>query len=245
MFCDSCQSVNREGNLFCTACGERLAASLTDRAEDNSRYDARRDPDSTSYTGLSPDERGLTQKGDWTPPESYWPAAGNELVHQGPVTLPVSPWPPVPGVPVSAYRQASPVLYRGIEPFMVRCARCGLPRATRLDSCPHCGRVIVNNSGSNAMVPAELASGWNWGAFAFPVLWSLSHESWMGLLGLVPGLNLFVGIVLAARGNEIAWQHRRFRSPEHFQEVQRIWSRVGVASLLITLAFLVIMCSQF
>lgn len=87
-----------------------------------------------------------------------------------------------------------------------------------------------NDSGAGAMaqLPAEL-QGMNFGAFAIPIWWGIFNQSFLGLLAFIPCLNLIVSVVMLFKGNEWAWQNRRFDSVEHFRQVQRAWQKWGVA----------------
>lgn len=246
MFCHSCHAANREGSLFCTTCGMRLAPPSPDQASESRARQADAPPNSDASRGLgfSPDEQGLARSGGGYLDGSSGLSNERDIVPYVRPPFGASPWSPATGSAISPYRYPGAVSlsYAGPELDTVVCAGCGIPRATRLDACPHCGRVIPNNSGTNALAPAELNSRWNWGAFAFPVLWGIAHESWLGLLAMVPFLYIPVAVILASRGNELAWQHRRFRSPEHFQQVQRIWRNAGIAWLAIFLALTVMYC---
>lgn len=85
-----------------------------------------------------------------------------------------------------------------------------------------------SGSGSNARLPAEL-QGMNFGAFGVSLWWSIFNKSYIGLLCLVPYVGFVMPFVLLVKGNEWAWQNRRFDSVEHFREVQRAWSKWGIA----------------
>ncbi|HXG24781.1 MAG TPA: hypothetical protein VNJ09_09520 [Chthonomonadales bacterium] len=107
---------------------------------------------------------------------------------------------------------------------------------------------MVNTSGMRSSVPQEIQGGWNWGgcllgwiwcfAMRLPVWGALSLLSnlisiFFGLFNLV---NFALAIVFGIKGNEWAWQNRRFESVEHFRKVQRIWMIWGI---VITLFFIV------
>ncbi|MDQ2730200.1 MAG: hypothetical protein M3Y56_00955 [Armatimonadota bacterium] len=168
----------------------------------------------------------------WNPPRSALPQVS-----------PQGGWPETTSQALSPYLQPHAELSsRTHYPIhALVCAECGLPRSAAMDTCPYCGRVLVNNSGHNAPVPVEVASGWNWGAFFLPVPWSIAHENWFGLLALVPGLNLVMMFVLGARGNELAWERRRFHSVEHFLEVQRTWRNWSIGAMAVFAALWVML----
>ena len=88
----------------------------------------------------------------------------------------------------------------------------------------------ANNSGQpGAQVPAELG-GWNWGAFLMNWIWAIPHSAWVGLV-----LSLLLGIVgaifLGVKGNELAWQNRRWESVQQFKDTQRVWAIWGLVIL--------------
>lgn len=95
-----------------------------------------------------------------------------------------------------------------------------------------------NTSGQGAMavVPREIR-GWNWGAFLLTWIWGIGNNVLIALLMFVPLLNIVMWFVLGAKGNEWAWQHKRWDSVEHFRRVQRAWTKWGV---IVTLAGFVI-----
>lgn len=72
-----------------------------------------------------------------------------------------------------------------------------------------------------------------WGALA--LLSNLMSIFW-GLFNLV---NIILATVFGIKGNEWAWQNRRFESVEHFRKVQHIWMIWGFAITLFFIVFLV------
>ena len=93
-----------------------------------------------------------------------------------------------------------------------------------------------SGSGSSAQLPAEL-QGLNFGAFAIPLWWSIFNKSYLGLLLFVPCIGLVMPFVLLFKGNEWAWQNRQFHSIEQFKDVQRAWSRWGIAAFVINVIY--------
>ncbi len=83
---------------------------------------------------------------------------------------------------------------------------------------------FANNSGTGGPVPEEI-KGWNWGAFWLNWIWGIAHNVWLSLL--VFCLGWIWAIVLGIKGNEWAWQHRRFDSIEQFKQTQAVWSKWG------------------
>lgn len=84
-----------------------------------------------------------------------------------------------------------------------------------------------NSSGMHGSVPLEIMGGWNWGAFLLGWIWGIGHSVWIALLGLIVPWPI-MAIILGIKGNEWAWQSRRFESIDHFREVQRKWTIWGV-----------------
>lgn len=86
----------------------------------------------------------------------------------------------------------------------------------------------LNNSGQpGAQLPAELA-GVNFGAFFLNWIWAIAHNYWLGLLCLVPCVGFVMQFYLLFKGNELAWQSRRFDSVAQFKEVQHKWMLWGI-----------------
>ena len=86
----------------------------------------------------------------------------------------------------------------------------------------------VNNSGQpGAQLPPEL-QGVNIGAFFLNWIWAIAHNYWLGLLCLVPCVGTVMAFVLLFKGNEFAWQNRRWDSVQQFKEVQHKWMLWGV-----------------
>ena len=91
----------------------------------------------------------------------------------------------------------------------------------------------ANTSGMGGPVPEEI-KGWNWGAFWLSWIWGIGNNVWISLLWFC--LWIVWSIVLGIKGNEWAWQHRRFDSLEQFKQTQALWSKwgwiIGVVCLL-------------
>jgi hypothetical protein len=104
---------------------------------------------------------------------------------------------------------------------------------------------VANTSGQGqgAAVPAEI-QGLNWGAFLLNWIWGIFNGTMLALLCLIPFLNLIMAIVLLVKGNEWAWQNKRWDSVEHFKSVQRKWAIWGVgllvAGILLSCVFIVL-----
>jgi hypothetical protein len=65
-------------------------------------------------------------------------------------------------------------------------------------------------------------------------------RTYIAFLCVVPVIGFVMMFVLGMRGNEWAWQNRRWESVEEFQNEQKIWSKWGIrlAKILIILAIL-------
>ena len=93
-----------------------------------------------------------------------------------------------------------------------------------------------SGQGANAVVPPEV-QGLNWGALLLNWIWAIGNGTWIGLLALVPGLNLIMAIVLLIKGNEWAWRNKQWDSVEAFKATQRKWMIAGLVILAIGIVF--------
>ena len=139
------------------------------------------------------------------------------------------------------------------------CSACGHQAAPGSTFCTQCGKplaaagnqstVSLDKAGPPPMVrPGQLGdeglppgvAGWSWGAFLLNWIWAIGNRTWIGLLALVPYVGLGVAIWLGIKGREMAWKAREWESVEHFNRVQRSWSRwaVGLTLGLIVFGFL-------
>jgi len=94
---------------------------------------------------------------------------------------------------------------------------------------------VTNSSGQgpSTRLPAEL-EGWNWGAFLLTWICGIGNKVWIALLALIPVpvlASIAIGIVLGLKGNEWAWQNKKWKNIEHFRHSQRIWLYWGIAAL--------------
>jgi hypothetical protein len=64
-------------------------------------------------------------------------------------------------------------------------------------------------------------------------IWAIAHNYWLGLICLVPCVGFFMAVYMLIKGNEIAWQNRRWDSIQQFQEVQKKWMIWGIALTII------------
>ncbi len=90
----------------------------------------------------------------------------------------------------------------------------------------------TSGQGSAALVP-EGVKGWNFGAFFFTWIWGLANNVWLALLALIPAAWLVMAALLGFKGNEWAWQSRRWESVAQFKRVQRAWEHAAWALLAV------------
>lgn len=115
------------------------------------------------------------------------------------------------------------------------------------------GAAVPNNSGQGAgtQPPAEVLTGFNWGAFLLNWIWGCGNNTFITLVILVmafiPIVNffsLFVTIWFGIKGNEWAWQNKKWESVEDFHSVQRTWAKWGVilyiASIVLAILFMMV-----
>lgn len=107
----------------------------------------------------------------------------------------------------------------------------------------------TSGTGAQAVLPEEL-KGFSWAACLMTWIWAIGHQFWLGLvsipigfvIGAIPVINLFgwiaINIVFGIKGNEWAWQHRRWDSIEQFKATQRVWTIWGVALTLLAVVFI-------
>src|SRR3990172_2673818 len=108
-----------------------------------------------------------------------------------------------------------------------------------------------SGQGKEGLVPGEI-SGWNWGAFLLSWIWAIGNNKFdMAVYGLASyTLSFLIGplgwlaelaisVILGMKGNEWAWQNKKWRSIEHFKKTQKTWLKWGiVASILDVLLLL-------
>ena len=89
-----------------------------------------------------------------------------------------------------------------------------------------------NTSGTpGAVLPPEL-QGWSWAGFLMNWIWSIAHNAWLGLvLCLLTGI--IGSIIQGVKGNEWAWQGRKWESIEQFKDTERVWVKWGLILLAV------------
>jgi len=99
----------------------------------------------------------------------------------------------------------------------------------------------TSGMGSGAAVPAGLGE-FNWGAFFLTWIWGIGNNVWWSFLSFVPYLGWMVmPWILAFKGNEWAWQSKRWESVEHFKSIQHTWAVWGWAISIAITAFIVLL----
>ena len=98
------------------------------------------------------------------------------------------------------------------------------------------GMFVQNTSGQgkSALILSEIKE-WNWGAFTFAWIWGICNGVWVSLLCLIPFVAWVIVFVLGAKGNEWAWQSKRWDSIEHFRRTQRAWRNWAIVVLVLNL----------
>jgi heme/copper-type cytochrome/quinol oxidase subunit 2 len=89
-----------------------------------------------------------------------------------------------------------------------------------------------SGQGKNSDVPSEIQT-WNWGAFFLNALWGLFNGTYIALLSVIPVVGILMAFVLGFKGNEWAWQNKRWKSIEQFQRVQKLWALCGIILVLV------------
>ena len=136
---------------------------------------------------------------------------------------------------------------------LVPCPACQQMVSSQANACPKCGQPIApqaayasagvasngiissgngSGTGATAVLPVELR-GFNMGAFWLSWLWAIANNTWVGLLALVPYVGVIMWFVLGAKGNEWAWQNRKWESVEQLKQVQAIWARSGLITFIV------------
>lgn len=109
------------------------------------------------------------------------------------------------------------------------------------------GSNFQNSSGMGtaSTLPPQL-TGWNWGAFFLNWIWGIGNNTYIAFLCLIPFVNFVMIFILGAKGNEWAWQNKKWESIDHFKRVQKLWAIWGLVLFLlgILLSVLVIIAAM-
>ena len=114
---------------------------------------------------------------------------------------------------------------------------------------------LKNNSGQgpNSPVLDIVSKKFNWGAFLLNWIWGLGNRTFItlviflvGVFGIIPGLGIIAGlgcnIWFGIKGNEWAWQNKRWESIEQFHLVQKKWAIGGLIALFVQIILVVLVC---
>ncbi|MYN19521.1 zinc-ribbon domain-containing protein [Rugamonas sp. FT107W] len=130
------------------------------------------------------------------------------------------------------------------------CSECGTKNQDDAVFCTACGKPIKTETASpakldpaQAYAPSPAANplpvalpdgvkGWSWGAFLLNWIWAIGNRTWIGLLAIIPYVGIVVAFWLGFKGREMAWKNGQWESIEHFNRVQKKWSRWGVGLTL-------------
>ena len=104
---------------------------------------------------------------------------------------------------------------------------------------PNFGNAPNDSGQPGAVLPAEL-QGLNFGAFFLNWIWAIAHNYWLGLLCFVPFFGVIMQFYMLFKGNEAAWQSRRWESIAQFREVQHKWMLWGIGVFVLGCIFSVI-----
>lgn len=90
----------------------------------------------------------------------------------------------------------------------------------------------------------DIKRKFNWGAFWLSWIWGIANKSYLTLLTLIPFFNFIWMFVCGFKGNEWAWENKKWSSLEAFNNTQKKWAIVGnciaVLSLVLTLVLFVV-----
>lgn len=131
------------------------------------------------------------------------------------------------------------------------CTSCGTQVSEGGAFCTACGKSVASpaataaqhidySAGVSLAKAAPMAEqgipegvrGWSWGAFLLNWVWAIGNRTWIGLLAIIPYVGVIVAIWLGIKGREMAWKNREWDSVEHFNRVQKKWSRWAVGLTL-------------
>jgi len=101
----------------------------------------------------------------------------------------------------------------------------------------------ISGLGKESVVPPEV-KGWNWGAFLLNWIWGIGNSTFVALLIFIPIVNIFMLLVLGAKGNEWAWRNKRWRDVAHFKQTQRKWAISGLVIVFVILPLLFLLITN-
>ena len=81
---------------------------------------------------------------------------------------------------------------------------------------------------------------WNWGAFLMPIQFAIANGAHLGLLALLPCLNIFWSFVSGALGEKWAYEGGKFANVDEFNGAMKSWNRLGKVVAIICAAVIVL-----
>lgn len=245
---DLCGEYRREINLLMSALKDKVSADLQSASVTPPELLIGR------LTTRLRDNHSLTEEAARWSVESWALALGRVTRDQLTAPLPASP-PVAPAAPVSlsnptvpAPQYASPPQYSSASnpsgpSLPVYFTAPAQPPTVWPPPVQSVQTLAPNTSGTLGPPPPEImAMRWNWAAFFWNWLWMCNN----GLAGtnillliscFIPYVNIISVIYLGIKGSQLAWQHRRFDSVDHFKRVQGVWTKWAVWVIAIGLIF--------
>lgn len=110
-------------------------------------------------------------------------------------------------------------------------------KATRDE--PRVGLASSEFQRGNQEVPEEIKK-WNWGAFSLNIIWGIGNKTYLPLLCLIPLFNFVWVFICGFKGNEGAWRDGNYTDVETFKQVQKTWSRAGIAMFIIQIVIILL-----
>lgn len=123
---------------------------------------------------------------------------------------------------------------------MVFCRSCAKELHESAPACVQCGAPQARVVGVDRDAIPEGVRGWSWGAFLLSWVWAIGNRTWIGLLALIPYIGFGVAIWLGIQGREMAWKNGSWDSLDHFNRVQRAWSKWALGLLAASLIMMII-----
>ncbi|MCL2112802.1 ribonuclease G [Lactococcus protaetiae] len=92
------------------------------------------------------------------------------------------------------------------------------------------------------MEQQNFTTKWNWGAFIDPIGFAIGNRAYLGLLALIPILNIVWIFISGAKGEQWALSNHNneYRDEEEFRKVMDSWKRAGFVQFLIFVGVLVL-----
>lgn len=110
-------------------------------------------------------------------------------------------------------------------------------KATRDE--PRVGLANSEFQRGNQEVPEEIKK-WNWGAFSLNIIWGIGNKTYLPLLCLIPLFNFVWVFICGFKGNEGTWRDGNYTDVETFKQVQKTWSRAGIAMFIIQIVIILL-----